>query len=258
MEAINEKDVAATPTTAIVLTGAWFLAATCGFAWLVCTQFDTAELRSKTAIALAWPFVALVIALPASLLVGANIRHLLGLKKTIDDAPRKLADAFETAEKLRQNLEEAGGRITNNINGALGEIEARMTAFEGGLERIVDRVPGQPQQQEITPRERLAAHLEDASERFYETLEVWNGDGRRRGSQLVVTRGGGNRGDLVERLREGSAFDRDQARNEAIAAYLRAVFARQLSARRGGVSPEDVAELDRLKEAAENLGVVFG
>jgi hypothetical protein len=252
------KNKASAQVVVFALTIIWFAASSIGFAWFLTVQFTPPELRSATAGVLAWPFVVLVIALPASLLIGANIRHLLGLKKTIDDAPEKLSEAFHTAEKLRQNLEETGGKITNDINGALGEIEARMTAFEGRIQRIVSQVPGQaPQPQQLTPRERLGAHLETASERFYETLEAWNSDGRRKGSQLGVTRGGGNRSELVERLRASGAFDRDAERNNGIAAYLRAAFEKQLSARRGGVEVADVNALDELKRVAVAHGAAL-
>lgn len=258
MDHTRSKYGGSVPVSVILLTIIWFAAATIGFAWFLAVQFDTSELRATAAGVLSWPFVVLVVALPVSLLVGANIRHLLGLKKTIDDAPEKLSNAFETAERLKENLEETGGKITNDINEALGEIEARMTAFEGRVQRIVSQLPGQaPPPQQLTPRERLGAHLETASDRFYEVLDAWNSDGRRRGSQLVVKRGGGNRGNLVEHLKANGAFDRDEGRNNAIADYLKAAFDKQLSARRGGVEADDVVALDSLKRDAVARGASF-
>ncbi|MDX2159490.1 MAG: hypothetical protein SFW09_23535 [Hyphomicrobiaceae bacterium] len=244
----------------VILMVLWFGAASYGFAWLLNTQFDTPQLRSATAIALAWPFVVLVVALPAILFVGSNFRHLLSLKKTIDDAPRKLSEALDAADLLRQNIEETGGNITNNINGALGEIEARLTAFEGRMQRYELHEQGQAPQvpQALSPRERLAAHLETASQVFYESLEVSNSEQTERGKQLIVTRGGGNRSRLVEELKRRKAFDRINERlNDAIAVYLKTVFEKQLSARRGSVDDQDVDNLDRMKQEAVNCGASF-
>ncbi|MFZ4807596.1 MAG: hypothetical protein ACOYLQ_10090 [Hyphomicrobiaceae bacterium] len=222
------------------------------------SKFQNPEGLATALGAIAWPFVVFVVALPVTLVLSSHIRELLSLKKTIDDAPKNLLQALESAEKIRTNLEESGGRITNDINGALGEIEARMTGFEGRVQRLLpDQAAAVAAQQPLSARERLASHLDRASGRFYEVLEEWNADGRRRGRQLVVTRGGGNRRELVETLRERSAFSPEVDQNDRIARYLSMTFSKQLSARRGGVEMADVEELDGLQREAEAAGAAF-
>ena len=257
MEQGKSAEAGQVKTSTVVLLLLWFCSSAGAFAYLfisLSSRFDKPELLSATLGLLVWPYIVFVIALPATILLATNVRQLLSLQKAIDDAPKTIQKALDAAENLGNTLQLKFVELSNNLNGSFDGIEARMTDLEGRGQRLNPQAPAVGAQV-LSPKERLAAHLESASKAFYDVLEVWNSDGSR--DPQVVTRGGGNRNDIVEKLRTGNGFDKAAETNNAIAEYLKKVFFRQMSARRGGVDIENVDELDRLKQSAERCGAKF-
>ncbi len=236
----------------------WFALAGGAF-WIILSRFENEELAAKALGHISWPYAIFALSLPAILLLVSNIRQLIavvmGFKDAIDRAPEQLQTSLETAEHLREKIEQTGGQVINKMAQSLGELEARMNEFEGRWDRLNATRPATDHvSEELSPRERLAEHIGAASALFYEVLERWNENAS---DQKVVSRGGGNRPELVRELRDKNAFASDKAANDAVAQYLSEAFRMQLSSRRGAVQKTDIGRLDQLKRAAEEAGTKF-
>ena len=229
----------------------WFLVAVVIFcALLIGLSISLQSEDSFTNVVgfIVWPYSALVMSVPAAALLAKHIIGLLGFRDDIKEIPQQLEDALGKAERLKLSIEQISAQATNNISEAIGGLESKIGILEERLGRIREigaKMGEEPT--ELPPREKLDAHLAEASNRFYEVLERWNNDGRRRNNILVVTRGGGNRPELVDRLEEAGVFDKNEQQNSAIAEYIREVFRAEMGARRGGVQIDRIQKLDEIR-----------
>jgi hypothetical protein len=235
------------------------------FYWQLSMRFSNEEHLAKILSNIGWPYAALSLSGPVVYLLSTNMRHLLGLKKTIDEAPEKLGKIFADLRDLDKNIEEisaqaasSSAQAANSINASIDDIVNSLSGLEEQLKRntaLAKDIPADQwrlQEADTSPtlRERLANHVEAASQKFYQALERANNDGRRK-DILVVNRGGGNRPELVEKLKQGRLYlARDESTNSAIAEYLIATFKAEITARKGNVDESTIVNLDELKKAA--------
>lgn len=251
----------------------WFLSTIALFALFYAyasARFANEEQLEKVLGNIGWPFAVLSLAVPITYILSTNLRHLLDLKKTIDDAPVNLAEALRKLEEFQSSLEAATAQVNNDLEareGRLSRLIGQMDAKESQLSHILGQnvsaeahalgagnATGETALQ-ATALERLAAHLEAASNRFYEALDKANSDRRRTRNPLVVKPGGFNRPELVEDLRAGKYFDRNDDRNNALADFIAAAFNLEMDRRRKKPPTEaSIMNLDELRQAAEKLG----
>lgn len=234
----------------------WFVAAAAVFTLLykaLDTRIAGEDNFTKVIGHVGWPFVIFALSFPAVLLLASNLRQLLGLKAAIEQAPARLEESLVKAQGFRDSIVQ----IQNDLTEALEKAEARATALAEKMRSFAERIEPRAEAAPVepSPRERLAEHLELATPKFYAALETWNSDGRRRNNVLVVTRGGGNRPELVDELERASLFDADPQRNALLASYIRTAFREQMSTRRREVDGDTIAELDAKLRDLEQQGL---
>lgn len=175
------------------------------------------------------------------------MRQLIGLKKTIDDAPKKFDEVLGKTDVFSDRIK----TFQNDLNEMLDAFEVRFSA-------IASKAKSRGASG-ATPAEnaegRLAAHYANATNLFYPALRAWNE--RHDDETLLVTRGGGNRGELAGILGGKAAFSERGDLNSKIAEYLKAVFTAHLASRRRDPDPRTLEELDRMLNQLSEAGLVL-
>lgn len=187
------------------------------------------------------------------LILNANMAQLIAIKRTLDEAPDKLMNALDGVAKFKDNIDEIRAQVSNDLNETLSGAEMRLAALS---EKIAATSSGGASAANgvLTARERLSEHNDTwASPLLSAALERYNSDRRR--TPLTINKGGGNRPELVSKLRDAAMFEDDAALNRAVSDYLSAVYA-AVNNRRGIITDDVVRDLDSRKDELMRRGAI--
>jgi hypothetical protein len=242
--------------TGVGLSVLWLVIAGAGFAalyWSLLNRIADDELLVQVLRGLAWPFVAFAISLPVVLILNANMAQLIAIKRTLDEAPDKLMHALDGVAKFKDNIDEIRAQLSNDLNETLSGAEMRLAAVSEKI-AATSGDGGVAASSAPTSRERLSEHNDTwASPLLSNALEAYNSDRRR--TPLTINRGGGNRPELVAKLRDAVMFHADLALNRAVGDYLIAVYT-ALNNRRGVIGDDVVRDLDSRRDELVRRGAI--
>jgi hypothetical protein len=204
---------------------------------------DNSEKFVEVLQGITWPFVVFAISLPALALLLTNLRQILAVKKTIDDAPENLGKALEKLSEYERRIDEVGANFSNSLESSVSLLESRIESLREAASGTSSAGPAGDRPQ--SPKERVIAHVEDALTIFEPALERLNADKRRK--PVSVTRGGGNRPELARRLGGARLYADNQDNNELLTEYLELAFKLHLGSRKKAPDPQQLQRLDELR-----------
>ena len=217
-------------------------------------RFSEPELFLNALRTFSIPYLVFSIALVIVILFGSNMRVLLELKKTIDQAPESLGEALEKATEIKRNIDEAGSELNNRLEQSIAdfriESEAELSKFVSSFRAVhssnfgLDDIEQSSIDPGVVSKSEFFPFLTIANRLFYKALDVHNSDKRR--DPMTVSRGGGNRPTLASDLREKKIITENEYR------FIEEVFKKEMSLRqKDSIQAQDISYIDRLRQQAD-------